>query len=291
MPACSAPPAAAAPPAPAAAVPPEAAAVVPSWARIVFLSRNSGPTGYSMAIARLLARSCLRKCAQRSHVRRWRRTGRGRAGDALGDGAELHADLVAGQQARLGGLGQRDPRAHEQRLHRRDGGLHRLGDLLVGQRVDLAQQQRRALRLGQVLDVGDQEPELLALVHLVGGGQAALGEVHVHRVHADRGRAAQVVERAVARDPVQPRPHVDLALVREDRVERGREDLLQHVLRVLLGGQHVAAEREQPRLVAAHERLEGVLVAASDERDQALVGLQPQQRRASMEPSCGSALV
>ena len=217
--------------------------------------------------------------------------GRGRAREALGDGAELDADLVAGEQPRLGGLGQRDARAHEQRLHRRDRGLHRLGDLLVGERVDLAQQQRGALRLGQVLHVGDQEPELLALVHLVGGREAALGEVHVHRVHADRGRAPQVVERAVARDPVQPRPHVDLALVGEDRVEGGREDLLQHVLRVLLGGEHVPAERQQPRLVAGHQRLEGVLVAAPDQRDQALVGLQPQQRRASMEPGCGAGVM
>ena len=50
-----------------------------------------------------------------------------------------------------------------------------------------------------------------------------------------RLRAAQVVERAVARDPVQPRAHVDLAVVREHRVEGGREDLLQHVLGVLPG--------------------------------------------------------
>jgi hypothetical protein len=175
------------------------------------------------------------------------------------------------------------PRAHEQRLHGRDRGLHRLGDLLVGQRVDLAQQERGALRLGEILDVGDEEPELLALMHLVGGRQAALGQVHVHRVHPDRGRAAQVVERPVASDPVQPRPHVDLAVVGQDRVERGGEDLLQHVLRVLLGREHVPAERQQPRLVAGDQRLERMLVAAPDERDQALVGLQPQQRRAPMK--------
>ena len=45
----------------------------------------------------------------------------------------------------------------------RDGRLHRLGDLVVAQRVDLAQQQRRALGLGQVLHVRDEQPELLAL--------------------------------------------------------------------------------------------------------------------------------
>ena len=96
-------------------------------------------------------------------------------------------------------------------------------------------------------------------------------------------RAAQVVERAVARDPVQPRPHVDLALVGEHRVEGRREDLLQHVLGVLARGQHVPAEGQQPRLVARDERLEGVVVAAPDQRDQALVGLQAQQGRATVE--------
>ena len=106
----------------------------------------------------------------------------------------------------------------------------------------------------------------------------------VHRVDADRLRAAQVVERAVARDAVEPRPHVDRPLVGEHRVERGGEDLLQHVLGVLLGAEHVAAEREQPRLVAADERLEGAVVAAPDERDEPLVRLETEQRRAPVEP-------
>ena len=78
-------------------------------------------------------------------------------------------------------------------------------------------------------------------------------------------------------------PHVDLALVGQHRVERGGEDLLQHVLGVLARGQHVAAERQQPRLVARHQRLEGVVVPAPDQRDEPLVGLQAQQRRATVE--------
>ena len=87
-----------------------------------------------------------------------------------------------------------------------------------------------------------------------------------------------MVERAVARDPVEPRPHVDLALVGEDRVEGGGEDLLQHVLGVLLGAEHVPAEGEQARLVAREERLEGGVLPAAGERDELLVGLQAQQR-------------
>jgi len=119
-------------------------------------------------------------------------------------------------------------------------------------------------------------------VHPVGGRLPVLGEVDVHRVHADGRRLAQMVQRAVAGDAVQPRPHVDRPLVSEHRVEGGCEDLLQHVLRVLLGGEHVAAERQQPALVARHQRLEGVMIAPAHERDQPLVALQAQQRRLGM---------
>ena len=50
-----------------------------------------------------------------------------------------------------------------------------------------------------------------------------------------------------------------------------------------LRGQHVAAEREQARLVARDQRLEGGLVAPPHERDEALVRLQPQQGRAAVK--------
>ena len=115
----------------------------------------------------------------------------------------------------------------------RDGRLHRLGDLLIGQGVHLAQDERCLLSLGQVVDVADQQPELLALVHLVGGGGAVLGEVVVHRVHADRLGSAQMVQAPVAGDPVQPRTDVDRPVVGEDRVERGGHHLLEDVLGIL----------------------------------------------------------
>ena len=110
-----------------------------------------------------------------------------------------------------------------------------------------------------------------------------LGEVDVHRVDADGGCAAQVVERAVAGDAVQPRPHVDVALVGEDGVEGGGEDLLEDVLGVLAGGEHVPAEGQQAGLVARAEHLEGGVLAAAGERDQALVGLEAQQCRRAAE--------
>ena len=111
---------------------------------------------------------------------------------------------------------------------------------------DLIKDQRFAMLSHRHTDDEGAMAELLALVDLVGRRLAALGEVDVHRVDADRLLAAQVVQRAVAGDPVEPRPHVDRAVVAEDRVERGGEDLLQDVLRVLARAEHVAAEREQP---------------------------------------------
>ncbi len=165
------------------------------------------------------------------------------------------------------------------------------GDLVVGEGVDLAQQQRGALGLGQLLHVADQLAEALAADDLVARGDAVLGEVDVHRVDADGGGAAQVVERAVARDAVEPRPDVDLALVGEHGVEGGGEDLLEDILGVLSGAEHVPAEGEQARLVARAERLEGGVLAAARQGDQALVGLQAQHglggpRKARMRLLC-----
>ncbi len=106
-----------------------------------------------------------------------------------------------------------------------------------------------------------------------------LGEVDVHRVDADGGCAAQVVERAVAGDAVEPGPHVDLALVGEHGVEGGGEHLLEDVLGVLARAEHVPAEGQQAGLIARAEDLEGGVLAAAGERDQPLVGLQAQQGR------------
>ena len=216
--------------------------------------------------------------------------GRARADQPLGGFAELQAHLLAAELARLGGLRQRDAGAHQQRLDGGHGRLHRVRDVFVGERVDLAQQQGGALRLRELLHVGEQLAEALAAKHAVAGREAVVGVVDVHRVHADGAGASQVVERAVARDAVQPRAHVDVALVGEDRVEGGREDLLQDVLGVLARAEHVAHEGQQARLVAGAERLEGSMLAASGQRDEPLVRLQAKQRRWSPQAGRGARM-
>ena len=248
------------------------------------MARNSGATGRIAASALLFSLQLLAERAAAFAAAYVAAGGRADLRQALGGLSELQAHLLAAQLAGLGGLGEGDPGPHQQRLDGGDGRFHRLRDLFVGEGVDLAQQQRRPLRLGELVHVGDQLAEVLPAHHLVGRREAALGEVDVHRVDADRGGPAEVVQRAVAGDPVEPRTHVDLALVGPHGVEGGREHLLEHVLGVLLGGQHVPAEGQQARLVARAENLEGGVVAAAGERDQALIGLQAQQRGGPRRP-------
>jgi hypothetical protein len=200
-PALRAEPAPAAAPVAAAPLPAAPAApAAPLWATRNFLRSSSGPTGKTAASARFVAPSCLSNARQRSHSRTWRRIGGERRSRPSATSPSSKPDLLAAQAAGLGGLGERHAGADEQRLDRRHRGVHRLGDLLVGERVDLAQEQRRPLRLGQRLHVPDELAELLALVDLVGRGAAVVGEVDVHRVHPDGGLPAQVVQAPVARD-------------------------------------------------------------------------------------------
>jgi len=149
-----------------------------------------------------------------------------------------------------------------------------MGDLLIGHRVHLTKQQRRSLCLGKLADVGQQLAELLTILDpLVGRGRLD-DRMGVHRVPALGDRLAQMVEGAVAGDPVEPGPQLDLALVGEDRAVGVYEHLLEDVLGVLGGAEHLAAEAEQSRLVAVDDHLEGVIVAAAKHRHQTLVSLQ-----------------
>ena len=113
--------------------------------------------------------------------------------------------------------------------------------------------------------------------------------VDVHRVDAIGGGLAQMIERAVAGDPVKPGPRVDRPVVGEDRGVRRREHLLEHVLGVLRRADQVPAERQQPRLVAVEENFEGAVVALADQGDQLLVWLQAQQRRSPCEDAGGTS--
>ena len=75
---------------------------------------------------------------------------------SLGRLCQFEVHLVARQMPALACIGKRDARPDEERFDGRDGRVHRNGDLLVRERVDLAKEQRASLSLGKPLDVPDQ---------------------------------------------------------------------------------------------------------------------------------------
>jgi len=203
--------------------------------------------------------------------------GGGKLGQPLRLLAKLFPDLLAAEGPRFGGLGKGDPRPHQQRLHGGNGGLHRLGDLLVGEVVQLPQQQRGPLALGKLADVLDEMADTLLLEDPIAYRLGVGAQVDVHRVDAGGRGAAQLVEAAVAGDPVKPRPDVDRPIVGNQGVVGGDEYLLQDVLGVLLAAQHVSAEGKEPGAVPLDQDLEGPLVAGPGQGNQPLLGGKPQQ--------------
>ena len=264
----------------AAAPPPAPASLPPSFAPSSFWNqRPSSPNGASPASdldagAKLAPEAAAGRAIADVPPRRARRLG-----EPLGGLGELEPHLVAGEQARLARLGERHPPPDQQRLDRGQRGSHRLGDLRVGEVVDLAQDHRGPLRLGKLLHVGDDLAQLLPLLDLLERGGPVLVRMDVHRVLALGDRPPQVVQAAVAGDPVEPRPGGDRPLVGEHRRVGGDEDLLEHVLRVLLRVEQVPAEGEQAGLVAVEQDLEGPIVPVANQSDEPLVALQPKQRR------------
>jgi hypothetical protein len=100
------------------------------------------------------------------------------------------------------------------------------------------------LALGQRLHIADQRTEALAAEQLLVHAPLARVAAVVQHLHRVRLRAAHVIDAAVGGDPVEPRPHANLTVIGDDRVEGRHEDLLQRVLAVLRGAQHPLAEAQ-----------------------------------------------
>ena len=163
------------------------------------------------------------------------------------------------------------------------------GEVRVGHPVDLAHQQRGALLLGQPADVLDQAREVLAPLRLLDRVVQRLAR-HLEDLGGRRRRAAQVVDAAVVRDAVQPGAQVHLAPVGAQRPVGAHEHVLHDVLGVLAraGGEHLAHVREQPLPVAVVDRAERLLAAGAEERQQLLVGAEPQPAGRRAEPGSSS---
>ena len=133
--------------------------------------------------------------------------------------------------------------------------------------------QRGALALGQPLEAGDERAELLGAEKRsrVGRGVAERGSVGLDVGRADG--AAQDVERAVADDRVEPGLERHLAVVGAQGAQRADERVLDDLLGVVVrAAQELARVREQARLVAVVDRVEGAVVAGADQVDELLVG-------------------
>ena len=160
------------------------------------------------------------------------------------------------------------------------------GDLRVAEPFQLAHHDRSALRLRQVAQPPHQLRDLLAPLRLL-RGRAATAVVLLDQLRRVGRLVAQVVERRVADDPVEPRLQVDLRVrVAPQRQQSLREGVLGDVLR--------APADDRPRVtgqrlaVAADDLLERRVVAVADEGDQPPVGLGAQRR--TEEESGGESL-
>ena len=150
-----------------------------------------------------------------------------------------------------------------------------IGDLRVAAALELAEDHRVALALGQRLDGLEHRPEAVSalghLVRAVGGGRQRLDVLVRPPVLPQR------VQRRVVDDPVQPRPQVDAGVVAAQRGEGVEEGLLEDVLGPRRRQQPRAVAQERA-VVAVDDRLERAVVPGAGEVDQPLVGLHAQQR-------------
>jgi hypothetical protein len=190
---------------------------------------------------------------------------------------QVGADVRAGGVARLLGLHEADARAHEQRLDRGHRGVQGVGQLGVGEPVELAHEQGRALLLGQPLDVLHQLAQVLAADRL-GLGVVRRRARQLVYLGRRRQRAAQVVDAAVVGDAVQPGAQRHRPIVVAQRAVGAQEDVLQDVLGVRARrSQHLARVGEQALAIAVVDGPERIVVSHPEEGYELIVGPQPQQ--------------
>ena len=191
--------------------------------------------------------------------------------DPARDGRELFADLDARSRARLTRAHQRLPGLEHERLDLLAAHPEHLGDLRMGLVAELEEDERRALVLGQALQLVDEltqvGPELNLGRHPLDG--AGLGRQPVGgdlRALRPQGREA-----AIARDRVQPGAQLDVARTAAQSPIRRGEAVLQGILRLLATAEHVPAEGQQALVVAVEDDLERRVVSRAHAGDEAIV--------------------
>ena len=184
---------------------------------------------------------------------------------------DVGADVVAAERAALGGAGERAAGAvHE--AARGDRGQPELGrELVVGEAVELAPQERVALELGQPGEVVEQGAQRAAALDGRGGPVGAVGDLR-GALELDRVGAhpRALVQAAVAGEPVQPRPQLEHARVALQRAVRAPQRLLDDVLD-LVGRdvvQHPPREALERGAVAAVEHVPRAGISGAQPADE-----------------------
>ena len=65
---------------------------------------------------------------------------------------------------------------------------------------------------------------------------------------------------------------------------RPEEHVLERILGILAGREHLAGVREQPGAITVVDRAEGLIVACPEQRDELLVGAKAKERRPDARP-------
>ncbi|MEA2243468.1 MAG: hypothetical protein QOD24_3024 [Solirubrobacteraceae bacterium] len=157
--------------------------------------------------------------------------------------------------------------ARREHLSGRDADAELRGDLLGALAVELPCEQRGALAHRQAGKVVDEPAEGLAapqhgrgVLAVVAGG----GRLVVERLVAP-ARAADLVDRAVAGEPVQPRAQLVRAVAGAQCVVGADEDVLDDVLGIVFGAaEQGAGIADECAAMAGVERREGGTVAGRD---------------------------
>src|SRR5213078_1265953 len=180
----------------------------------------------------------------------------------------LLADLSARGVARVPRREQRLAGLEDECLHLFPTDPQDARDLVVRMVAQLEEDECAALVVGKVLQVEEELLEVGPPVHLCREALDRRRLVGEGRVLA---AGAEDRETAVSSDGVKPGLELDLAVVGAQRPVGGEQGVLKRVLGLLARAEHMAAEREQPAVVAIEYLLEGSVVARADARDESLV--------------------
>ena len=171
--------------------------------------------------------------------------------------------------------GQRDAAAVDAGLHGSDGDVQHSGDLLVRQVLDVGQDQRHAVLLGDQLQRARDVDRIDRGVGVIGDRRAGLGHLVVligdQPEHGLAATLPQDVVAGVDGHAVEPRRERGLAAELRELAEHRDERILRGVPRVLGVAQDAQGNVVDPRLVTLDERHERLLVPGEEPADEVLV--------------------